>query len=113
MPAAGRGSRGRVTFAFPDFAPHREVKRALSAAGTRMRYQRPTSQIRALADFWIDVPYAIAANDIEAILIVAAAFGGVAARPDSLMTDRQLIGSCDRSFVSRTGTAVTGGSCPA
>lgn len=93
-------ARGNVTFVYPDFEPHREVKRTLSAASTRMRYQRPTSQIRALGDFWIDVPSSASSNDIEAILFMAGIFGGLAARPDSLMTDRRLIDSCDRSFIS-------------
>jgi hypothetical protein len=93
-------ARGHVTFGYPDFEPHREVKRTLNAAGTRMRYQRPTSQIRALGDFWIDVPHSAASNDIEAILFMADIFGGLAARPDSLMTDRRLVESCDRSFIS-------------
>jgi hypothetical protein len=93
-------ARGNVTFVYPDFEPHREVKRALNAAGARMRYQRPTSRVRALGDFWIDVPQSAASNDIEAILLMAGIFGGLPARPDSLMTDRRLIDSCDRSFIS-------------
>lgn len=93
-------THGHPTFAYPDFEPHRDVIRALKTAGTYMRYQRPTSRVRALADYWIDVPRAAASNDIEAILTVAAVFGGLAPAPDIVLTDRQLISSCDRSFLS-------------
>jgi hypothetical protein len=93
-------TRGRPAFVYPDFEPHREVKRTLQAAGVQMRYQRPTSAIRGLADFWIDVKHSAASNDIEAILYVAGILGGLAARPDALMTDRTLIDACDRSFLS-------------
>jgi hypothetical protein len=93
-------TRGRPAFVYPDFEPHREVRRALREAGVQMRYQRPTSAIRGLADFWIDVPHSAASNDIEAILYVAGIFGGLAARPDVLMTDRAVIAECDRSFLS-------------
>jgi hypothetical protein len=92
--------RGTATFAYPDFEPHRDVKRALHAAKIQMRYQRPTSRIRGFADFWIDVPAFAASNDIEAILYVSGIFGGIAAHPDALMTDRAVIDACDRSFLS-------------
>jgi hypothetical protein len=91
---------GQATFAYPDFEPHRDIKHALASAGTRMRYQRPTSHVRALADFWIDVPLAAASNDIEAMLDVAAIFEGHAPSAGTLITDRQLITECNKSFVS-------------
>jgi len=90
----------KATFVYPDFEPHREVRRALDGAGIKMRYQRPTSKIRALGDFWIDAPNSAASNDIEAILHVASIFGGLAAQPDAMMSDRRLIEACDRSYVS-------------
>jgi hypothetical protein len=93
-------ARGAATFAYPDFEPHDEVSRALEASGLSMRYQRPPSKTRPAVDYWIDAPITAASNDLEAILYVAGIFGGVSARPDSLVTDRRLIKACNRSFLS-------------
>jgi hypothetical protein len=89
-----------ATFVYPDFEPHEEVTRVLESNGVRMRYQRPTSKIRPLVDFWIDAPFAAASNDLEAILYVAGIFGGLSTSPDSLITDRRMMKACNRSFVS-------------
>jgi hypothetical protein len=89
-----------ATFVYPDFEPHQDVTDALTAAGLPMRYQRPTSQVRALADFWIDAPYSAASNDIEAILQLSVVFGAIGAQPNHVMTDRKLLEDCDRSFIS-------------
>jgi hypothetical protein len=93
-------SRGGATFAFPDFEPHHDVTRALDGIGMPHRYQRPTSKIRGLADFWIDTHYSAAPSDIEAILYLADIFDGIAAKPNLMMTDRRVIEGCDRSFLS-------------
>jgi hypothetical protein len=92
--------RGTATFAYPDFEPHEDVTRILDANGLGMRYQRPPSKVRPLVDYWIDAPFTAASNDLEAILYVAGIFGGFTAGPDSLITDRRLTRSCNRSFIS-------------
>jgi hypothetical protein len=89
-----------ATFVYPDFEPHEEVTQLLESNGVRMRYQRPSSKIRPLVDFWIDAPFTAALNDIEAILYVAGIFGGLSTSPDSLIIDRRMIKTSDRSFIS-------------
>src|SRR5262249_25571523 len=93
-------ARGPATFVYPDFEPHDQIARLLADNGVQMRYQRPASRIRPLLDFWIDAPFTAAANDLEPILYVAGIFGGLAANPDTLITDRRMIKACNRSFLS-------------
>jgi hypothetical protein len=89
-----------ATFVYPDFEPHDEVTKTLEVNGVSMRYQRPTSKVRPRVDFWIDAPYTAASNDLESILYVAGVFGGLSTNPDALITDRRLVKSCNRSFLS-------------
>jgi hypothetical protein len=104
-------AREKATFAYPDFEPHDEVSSILGANGLSMRYQRPPSKTRPLVDYWIDAPFTAASNDLEAILYVAGIFGGLSARPNSLITDRRLIEDCNRSFLSFGWVAVRVPTC--
>ncbi len=87
-------------FVYPDFEPHEEVTRTLDDSGVRMRYQRPASRTRPFVDFWIDAPFTAASNDLEAILHVAGIFGGLSPSRDAVITDRRMVKSCGRSFIS-------------
>lgn len=85
---------------YPDFVMHDAVREALKNHNQQMLYQRPESRFPNLTIHRIDIPRAVAANDIEALLHVADIFESTANCPNVMIVDRKVIDECDRSFIS-------------
>jgi hypothetical protein len=85
---------------FPDFTMHDEVRKTLQSHNQQMLYQRPQSRFATLTIHRIDIPRAVAANDIQALLYVADGFESTTTCPNVMMVDSAVVDDCDRSFIS-------------
>ena len=90
----------RTTLVYPDFVMHDAVCATLKKLNQQMLYQRPASRFPNLTTHRIDMPRAVAANDIEALLYVADTFESTPACPNVMLVDRAVVDQCDRSFIS-------------
>ena len=89
-----------TTLVYPDFVMHDAVRATLAEHNQQMLYQRPESRFPNLTIHRIDIPRAVAANDIEALLHVADIFDSTPTCPNVMMVDRKVVDECDRSFMS-------------
>jgi hypothetical protein len=89
-----------TTLVYPDFVMHSDVRATLKEHNQQMLYQRPESRFPNLTTHRIDIPRAVAANDIEALLHVADIFESTPTCPNVMMVDRKVVDECDRSFIS-------------
>ena len=90
----------RTTLVYPNFVMHDAVCATLKKLNQQMLYQRPASRFPNLTTHRIDMPRAVAANDIEALLYVADTFESTPACPNVMLVDRAVVDQCDRSFIS-------------
>lgn len=93
-------TRHRTVFVYPDFVMHDAVRETLKGHNQQMLYQRPSSRFPNRTIHRIDIPRAVAANDIEALLHVADVFESTTACPNVMLVDREVADRCDCSFVS-------------
>jgi hypothetical protein len=92
--------RDQTTFVYPDFVMHDDVRTILNSHNQQMLFQRPNSRFKELTVHRIDIPRAVAANDMQALLYVASAFESTIQCPNVMMVDSAIIDDCDRSFIS-------------
>jgi hypothetical protein len=92
--------RERTTLVYPDFVMHDDVRDTLRAHNQQMLFQRPASRFAALTVHRIDIPRAVAANDIQALLYVADIFESTVGCPNIMIVDSEVIQDCGRSFIS-------------
>ena len=90
----------KTTLVYPDFVMNDAVRDALKEHNQQMLYKRPRSRFPNLTLHRIDIPRAVAANDIEALLYVADIFESTVSCPNVMMVDRAVVDACDCSFIS-------------
>ena len=93
-------TRDRTILVYPDFVMHDAVRETLKGHNQQMLYQRPLSRFPNRTIHRIDIPRAVAANDIEALLHVADIFESTTTCPNVMLVDREVVDRCDCSFVS-------------
>jgi hypothetical protein len=93
-------TRDRTVLVYPDFVMHDAVRETLKGHNQQMLYQRPASRFPNRTIHRIDIPRAVAANDIEALLHVADIFESTTTCPNIMLVDREVVDRCDCSFVS-------------
>lgn len=93
-------TRDRTVLVYPDFVMHDDVRDTLKGRNQQLLYQRPDSRFPNRTIHRIDIPRAVAANDIEALLYVADIFESTTDCPNVMLVDRDVVDKCDCSFVS-------------
>jgi hypothetical protein len=93
-------SRGATVLVYPDFVMNDEVPEILSSQNQQLLYKRAASKYKASRTCRIDLPRAVAANDIQALLYVSSIFDATSGSPNVMEVDSAVIDKCDCSFIS-------------
>lgn len=89
---------GEMDFVYPDFVLSPEVRKLIKNHNPQMIYQKPDSKFPQIHR--IDIPRAIADNDVRALVYMVALFGEICKNTPPIKVDTVAVSNPKRSFVS-------------